>query len=169
MTMDELKNKIFGALGDPKAPWYGSDLVAWVGDYIEEAEKQLDNARDCLWGEKAGYVKGLEDENKAILRRAEAAEEDWQLAKERIKQLEGEEPFPDSWWSGCPELAQKTMERLIESNKQQSERIKELEQLLIEYGRHKEMCDIHLTDVLVETIGRPSICTCGFEQALKES
>lgn len=36
--IEELKNKIRGALGDPKAPWYGSDLVSWVGDYIEEVE-----------------------------------------------------------------------------------------------------------------------------------
>ena len=66
LTMDELKNKIRGALGNPKAPWYGSDLIAWVGDYIEEAEKQLDNARDCLWGKKADYVKELEEENKRL-------------------------------------------------------------------------------------------------------
>lgn len=38
--IDELKNKIHSALSDPKAPWYGSDVVAWVGDYIIEVEKQ---------------------------------------------------------------------------------------------------------------------------------
>lgn len=39
--IDELKSKIYGALGDPQAPWYGSDLVSWVGDYIEEVEKRV--------------------------------------------------------------------------------------------------------------------------------
>ena len=35
----ETINKIRGALGDPRAPWYGSDVVSWVGDLIEEYEK----------------------------------------------------------------------------------------------------------------------------------
>ena len=39
--IDKLKNKIHRALGDPTAPWYGSDLVSWVGDYIEEVEKRI--------------------------------------------------------------------------------------------------------------------------------
>jgi hypothetical protein len=39
--IDELKNKIFGALADPDAPWYGSDLVSWVSDYIEEVDKRI--------------------------------------------------------------------------------------------------------------------------------
>ena len=38
--------------------------------------------------EKAKQIKKLEAENKAILRRAEAAEEDWQRVEERITQLE---------------------------------------------------------------------------------
>jgi hypothetical protein len=37
--MNELQNKIMAALGDPDAPWYGSDLVSWVGDYIERTKE----------------------------------------------------------------------------------------------------------------------------------
>ncbi len=39
--MTDTVNKIMGALADPKAPWYGSDLVAWVGDLLEDY-KQLE-------------------------------------------------------------------------------------------------------------------------------
>ena len=45
---DELRNKIYGALGDSQAPWYGSDLVSWVGDYIEEIEKQVKELEETL-------------------------------------------------------------------------------------------------------------------------
>ncbi len=33
------EQKIRMALSDPDAPWYGSDLVGWVGDEIERLEK----------------------------------------------------------------------------------------------------------------------------------
>lgn len=33
-------DKIISALTDPKAPWYGSDLVEWVADLIDEYKKQ---------------------------------------------------------------------------------------------------------------------------------
>jgi len=32
-------DKIKVALADPKAPWYGSDLVGWVADLLEEHER----------------------------------------------------------------------------------------------------------------------------------
>lgn len=154
MSKDELKNKIHGALGDPKAPWYGSDLVAWVGDYIEDAEKQkelLDRVCSQEPCPKCGYgvtgacygceIKRLKAENKADKKKQEERIETlnnriYQLeeflecedcsaktdlpqnligckSKERIKQLEGEEPIPFSWWSECPKLAQKVMERIM--------------------------------------------------------
>jgi len=47
--------------------------------------------------------------------------------EEENKQLKGEEPIPFAWWKDCPKLAQKTMERIIETNDHQAERIKELE------------------------------------------
>ena len=33
--MSDLEKRVAAALCDPKAPWYGSDLVADVGDLIE--------------------------------------------------------------------------------------------------------------------------------------
>lgn len=33
-------DKIISALTDPKAPWYGSDLVEWIADLIDEYKKQ---------------------------------------------------------------------------------------------------------------------------------
>lgn len=36
LTIDKIK----WALGDPDAPWYGSDLVAWVADLVEAYEQQ---------------------------------------------------------------------------------------------------------------------------------
>ncbi len=36
MSIDKTIDKIREALSDPKAPWYGSDVVAWTGDLIEE-------------------------------------------------------------------------------------------------------------------------------------
>ena len=33
------------------------------------------------------------------------------------KQLKGEEPIPLSWWKDCPKLAQRTIERIIYSNR----------------------------------------------------
>lgn len=36
----ELEIKILDTLCDPKSPWYGSDLVGWVDDYIREVNKQ---------------------------------------------------------------------------------------------------------------------------------
>ena len=33
------------------------------------------------------------------------------------KQLKGEEPIPYAWWEECPKLAQRTMERIIDENK----------------------------------------------------
>ena len=38
-----------------------------------------------------------------------------ELQKEHA-QLKGEEPIPYAWWSECPKLAQKTMERIIAEN-----------------------------------------------------
>ena len=52
------KTKIQEALSDPEAPWYGSDLVAWVADLLEESEQfqaDLDNAK----GEKRRLRSGL--------------------------------------------------------------------------------------------------------------
>lgn len=39
-AINETINKIQGALGDPKAPWYGSDLVPWVADLVEDYNRQ---------------------------------------------------------------------------------------------------------------------------------
>ena len=50
-----------------------------------------------------GQIKSIiENENKAILRRAEAAESDWQLAEERIKELEDALTRIDTWAKAYP-------------------------------------------------------------------
>ncbi len=54
----ETIGKIQGALGDPKAPWYGSDVVAWVGDLIEE-HKILENRIIDMSLAIIGWRKGL--------------------------------------------------------------------------------------------------------------
>ncbi len=62
-----------------------------------------------------------------------------------IKQLKGEEAIPDAWWKDCPELAQRTMERIMEKNVQLQARIKELSQGIIDrdsiMDRHKQRID----------------------------
>ena len=57
--IDNLKSKIQGALGDPQAPWYGSDLVSWVGDYIEEVEWLQDKLK--AKSERIKELKGIEE------------------------------------------------------------------------------------------------------------
>ncbi|KKM77435.1 hypothetical protein LCGC14_1370080 [marine sediment metagenome] len=42
------------------------DDIARLAAELMEANKQLNNARDCLWGRKADYVKNLETENKKL-------------------------------------------------------------------------------------------------------
>ena len=53
-------------------------------------------------------------------------------------QLRGEKPIPEAWWSECPALAQRTMERIIESNDQLQAELKSLK----EFGCFviKDMC-----------------------------
>jgi len=46
-------------------------------------------------------IKKLEAENKAVISRAEAAESDWQLAEERIQELEGDKNHPESYCHLC--------------------------------------------------------------------
>ena len=48
LVVTPLLDRIRLALCDPQAPWYGSDLVAWVGDLCDAVEKhhaaaQLEN------------------------------------------------------------------------------------------------------------------------------
>jgi hypothetical protein len=43
-------DRIRAALADPAAPWYGSDLVPLVADYLDEAEQRL------LWANEAEKV-----------------------------------------------------------------------------------------------------------------
>ena len=40
-----LQTKIELALCDPNAPWYGSDLVEWVADLIQENKELKDAIR----------------------------------------------------------------------------------------------------------------------------
>ena len=59
------KTKIQEALSDPEAPWYGSDLVAWVADLLEESaqlQADLDKAKaenEKLKAEKRRLRSGL--------------------------------------------------------------------------------------------------------------
>ena len=45
---EELKHKVLSALIDPKAPWYGSDVVEWIDDYIICAEKRIQELESKL-------------------------------------------------------------------------------------------------------------------------
>ena len=57
-----------------------------------------------------------------------------ELQKENA-QLKGEEPIPFAWWSECPKLAQRTMEKIITENEKLQTKIDSLEaenKLLIE-------------------------------------
>lgn len=40
--MPDKATQIRSALADPNAPWYGSDLVPLVADYLDEAEKAME-------------------------------------------------------------------------------------------------------------------------------
>lgn len=40
--------KIKLALADPNAPWYGSDLVEQVGDFLEDVEALVNTAKQLL-------------------------------------------------------------------------------------------------------------------------
>jgi hypothetical protein len=44
-------NRIKNALADPAAPWYGSNLVPWVADLVDEferLERRLQEAEEAL-------------------------------------------------------------------------------------------------------------------------
>lgn len=48
MSIEKTINDIRGALGDPKAPWYGSDVVSWTGDLIEAYIELRDTVGDKM-------------------------------------------------------------------------------------------------------------------------
>ena len=49
--LQKLKQKIINALADPKAPWYGSDVVYWVDEYIRLVEQEK-YCKNCMWWKK---------------------------------------------------------------------------------------------------------------------
>ena len=59
------------------------------------------------------------------------------------------------------------IDKLLEENKELKIKVEKVEADFIEFGQHEADCDISLTDILVETTGRPCRCTCGFDKALK--
>ena len=107
-------DKIRTALGDPKAPWYGSDVVSLVGDLIEDYA----DLKEVQQADYASAVRNCEEANK-----------------------------------------------LTAENDKLNKRIKELEELLIEYGRHSPGC--------AKQWNEKYPCRCGWdrerEQALKET
>lgn len=49
VDIDYIKN----ALIDPKAPWYGSDLVSAVADLVREYQKKVERVcKNCRWWDK---------------------------------------------------------------------------------------------------------------------
>ena len=67
MDIDRIK----AALGDPEAPWYGSDLVSWVADLVEDYE-QL----EADIGQRKDYESYLQSTTKPIV-----AYKTWQALK----------------------------------------------------------------------------------------
>lgn len=57
-----------------------------------------------------------------------------ELQAENAK-LRGEEPIPFAWWAECPKLAQRTMERIIDSNAKLRKAIKLLEGCVVQKRR----------------------------------
>lgn len=64
-------DKIEQALADPDAPWYGSDLVSWVGDLLEDYK---DVTRGMIRGRGDG---GLDADERLCLDHACACWDAW--------------------------------------------------------------------------------------------
>ena len=46
--MSDRVRQIMQAMADPDAPWYGSDLVSWVGDLIDEVLHLRSSLRNII-------------------------------------------------------------------------------------------------------------------------
>ena len=75
------------------------------------------NCFPAVVGKKCrGAYEELQAENESHLRNIELRAKHNNELQDEIAQLKGRKPIPGAWWKDCPNLAQVTMERIIERN-----------------------------------------------------
>jgi len=85
--IDELKDKIYRAFAAPRTPWYGSDIEAWVRDYIEEVER-LKVLEEVISDNVKDDIKKLQERIKELELAKTMGIQACDLLNERIKELE---------------------------------------------------------------------------------
>jgi len=81
-------------------------------------------------------------------------------------------PIDDQWgqiWAGDDCIVPKIFWRYGKPIVQAVNSHEKFVMALRKYADHRTCCDINLTFFQNQITGRPSECTCGFEQALKEA
>jgi len=77
-------------------------------------------------------LEAVEDKNTEMQIAGETLQLECNHFQAQIAQLKGRKPIPGAWWKDCPDLAQVTMERIIERNDKletESEKLKEINDL----------------------------------------
>ena len=83
-------DKIRTALGDPEAPWYGSDVVSLVGDLIEDYA----DLKEVQQADYASAVRNCEEANK-LTAENDKLNKRIKMLRTRIEQLEYQEICKD--------------------------------------------------------------------------
>lgn len=83
-------------------------------------DKLIPTHGNCCMCQRCGHdhdeCKCIDNDFIEACDRLDAQQKEIEGLKIENKQLRGKEPIPGSWWSECPRLAQKVLERTMEEN-----------------------------------------------------